>query len=112
MTPPYTQRQVLDFRSAGCPFISTSFLPPIQGNGVLGTQGMGVRCPWFAAVAEPVAGNATVWHLPKGAMLRIGTWSLILPWGCPVSQTVRSGNTVSVAILSPHEHLMRALEHT
>lgn len=39
-------------------------------------------------------------------------WSLIFACGSPVSQIVRSGNTVNVEILSPNEHLIFAFEHT
>ena len=53
--------------------------PGVQGAGVLGTQGMGVRTPAAAAVADAVAGNAGERQTPKGGMFTIGLWSRMFP---------------------------------
>jgi hypothetical protein len=38
---------------------------------------MGVNTPSAAAVAAATAGLAGHWHMPKGGMFMIGTWSMI-----------------------------------
>jgi hypothetical protein len=44
-----------------------------------GTQGMGVRTPIAAAVAEATVGLAIDWHIPKGAIFTMGLLSMMLP---------------------------------
>ena len=53
--------------------------PGVQGAGVLGTHGIGVRVPMAAAVAAAVAGKAGERQTPKGGMFAIGLWSRMLP---------------------------------
>lgn len=75
-------------------------------------QGIGVRCPWWAAVAEAVAGKPKERHLPNGAKLTIVKWSLMFAMGFPVRNTVRMGNTVNLALLVPIVHFIVAPEQT
>lgn len=112
IVPPQMHLHVDDLSSAGCPFSSTSFFPPVHGNGVLGMQGIGVSLPCAAAVAETVAGYARLRQRPNGAIFFIGVWSLILACGRPDRYIVLFGETVSVEILFPHEHSILALEQT
>jgi hypothetical protein len=39
---------------------------------------MGVNTPMAAAVAAATVGLAGDWHIPKGGMFDIGTWSMML----------------------------------
>lgn len=48
-------------------------LPGAQGDVVTGIQGMGVRTPSAAAVAEATVGLANELHIPKGRILTMGT---------------------------------------
>jgi len=75
-------------------------------------QGIGVRCPWAAAVAEAVAGKPNERHKPKGARFTIDLWSLMFAIGGPVRLTVRTGNTVRLAGLVPMVQRIMAPEQT
>jgi len=55
--------------------------PGIQGAAVTGTQGIGVRTPSAAAVAEATVGLAVDMHMPKGRMLTPGTLSIMVAAG-------------------------------
>lgn len=55
--------------------------PGIQGAGVAGMQGTGVGTPIAAAVADTKAGLVGDMHIPKGGMLTMGLWSMILAAG-------------------------------
>ncbi len=52
--------------------MSTVDEPGVQGAMVIGTQGMGVRTPSAAAVAEATVGLATELHIPKGGIFTVG----------------------------------------
>src|ERR1700754_4216181 len=58
-------------------------------------HGPGVGTPSAAAVAAAVAGLACDMHGPKGLMLTIGTWSLMLAAGWCAVLTSLTGSTVS-----------------
>lgn len=79
ITPPQTQfRQEVSF-SAGKFDVGTVGAPATHGAGVFGTQGMGVRTPAAAVVADDVAGKASELQTPKGGMFTIGLWSMMFP---------------------------------
>jgi hypothetical protein len=69
--------------SVGAPCVSTCVLPGAQGATVLGMQGMGVRTPQAAEVAEATLGLARERHIPKVGMLTIGLLSMILATNLP-----------------------------
>jgi hypothetical protein len=47
--------------------------PGVQGAGVTGTQGIGVKTPKAEAVAAATVGFASELHIPKGMMFTMGT---------------------------------------
>jgi hypothetical protein len=47
--------------------------PGVQGAGVTGMHGIGVRTPNAAAVADATAGFAIDIHMPNGIMFTMGT---------------------------------------
>ncbi len=46
--------------------------PGAHGDGVTGKQGMGVKTPNAAEVAEATAGLLREEHIPNGGMLTVG----------------------------------------
>ena len=65
-----------------------------QGPVITGAQGMGVKTPIAAEVADDTEGLAIDWHMPNDMMLVDGTTSMILPismfphWGRRGSDTI------------------------
>jgi hypothetical protein len=57
---------------AGMLPIKTVGAPTIHGATVTGKQGMGVRTPIAAAVADATVGLAIDEHMPKGRMFTMG----------------------------------------
>jgi hypothetical protein len=57
--------------------------PGVHGAVVTGMQGIGVRTPRAAAVAEATMGLARDMHMPKGGMFTIGAKSMMLAAGVP-----------------------------
>lgn len=55
--------------------------PGAHGAGITGTQGIGVRTPMAAAVADATEGLAMLWHMPKGMMFTIGLLSMMFAAG-------------------------------
>lgn len=78
----------------------------IHGAGVTGTQGMGVRTPSAAAVAEATTGFAMDRHMPKGTMFTIGLLSRMLPAGGPWAITRLTGRMLSGDGVNPMLHLI------
>ena len=78
MLPPQMQMSFELLFSAGMPHTSTVGEPGIQGAGVAGTHGMGVKTPSAAAVAAATMGLDGLWHIPKGGMFMIGMLSMML----------------------------------
>lgn len=59
-----------------------SCLPPgAQGATITGMQGMGVRTPIAAEVAEATIGLLSDWHMPKGRILTSGAKSMMVAFG-------------------------------
>jgi len=52
--------------------------PGLHGAVITGTQGIGVRTPIAAEVAEATVGFAIDWHMPNGMMFTIGAKSMML----------------------------------
>jgi hypothetical protein len=95
IVPPQTQRQVSVCRRAGCSAIETVGEPGVQGAGVLGAHGCGVKTPPAAAVAAAVAGNDGDMHGPNGRIFTNGLWSPIFAAAWPAAVRCRDGATRS-----------------
>ena len=93
--------------SAGIPPIMTVAEPGAQGATVTGTQGMGVKTPQAAAVADATAGLAMDVHMPKGGMFVMGTKSMMLAAGV-VALVLLVGKTDRTDGASPNEHIITA----
>src|ERR1700735_4570179 len=78
MTPPQMHISCETLSSEGKFPNSTVGAPAIQGAGVAGMHGIGVSTPRAAAVAAATVGLEGELHMPKGMMLSIGMWSLVL----------------------------------
>ena len=74
----------LSASNAGAEPIRTAGEPGVQGAGVTGKHGIGVRTPRAAAVAAATAGFAGEIHIPKGATFVIGLLSRTVAAGTPV----------------------------
>src|SRR6476660_5519805 len=97
MSPPHMHISFDELVRAGLPATITVGDPGAHGDVVFGMQGMGVKTPRAAAVAAATAGFAGDMHMPNGAILAIGIWSMIFASGiCPVA-TRPTGRTVRVA---------------
>ena len=68
---------------------------------------------WLAAdVADATCGLARLWHMPNGAMLTFGLWSMMFAIGTPSALTLPAGRTVSVPGDMPNEHIIEAPDAT
>jgi hypothetical protein len=104
MTPPNEQTQVEPETNAGLPPIVVRGAVGIQVPAIAGTHGIGVRTPSAAAVAAATVGLAMLEHIPNGAILTIGTMSLIAAAGRPSMVTLLIGKMFSVVGAKPKEH--------
>jgi hypothetical protein len=111
ITPPQMHINVQELLSAGKFPRSTVVDPGVQGLGVLGTQGIGVKTPKAAAVADATVGFAGEVHMPKGIMLVMGMLSMILASGVWV-KTLFLGRTTSELGAAPKLHCNIAPMHT
>lgn len=73
MTPPHAHMHFEVLFRAGLLPSKIVGEPGAHGAEVFGTQGIGVRTPMAAAVAEATVGFAIDIHIPKGGMLVMGT---------------------------------------
>jgi hypothetical protein len=108
MRPPQAQRQVETELRAGTLPTRTVGDPGVQGAVMTGTQGMGVRTPWAAAVAEATWGFERVVHMPKGMMFIIGAKSLMVATGFFSALTMLEGRMARVDGATPKGHCMLA----
>jgi hypothetical protein len=69
---------VLESVRAGRLLMSTVGFPGAHGATVTGTQGIGVKTPMAAAVADMTVGFAGELHMPKGSILTHGMLSMIV----------------------------------
>jgi hypothetical protein len=111
MTPPQVHMHVQVLLSAGMPPINVVGAPGVQGVVVTGMQGIGVKTPRAAAVAEATVGLAIDIHMPKGGMLVMGMWSMMFAAGV-VALTLFTGNTLRAEGAIPKVHIMTAPEVT
>src|SRR5438270_2625409 len=81
--PPQLHMHMEVLLRAGMPPSMTVAEPGVQGELVMGMQGMGVRTPRAAAVAEATVGLAMDMHMPKVMMLVMGMKSMMLAAGVP-----------------------------
>ncbi len=103
ITPPQMQLSFELLFSAGIFPSMTVDEPGAHGAGVTGTQGMGVRTPNAAEVAEATVGFEMDEHTPNGGMFTIGLPSMMLAKG--VFDDVRfAGSTLSTAGAAPKLH--------
>ena len=95
MTPPQIHISCETLSSEGKFPSNTVGAPVIQGAGVAGMQGIGVSTPRAAAVAAATTGLEGDVHMPKGMILVIGIWSMMLASGTWLVITLLVGSTTS-----------------
>jgi hypothetical protein len=81
--------------------------PTTQGDTVTGKQGIGVKTPKAAAVADITIGLARLEHVPKGKILTNGLLSIMLAAGI-LTNTLLTGNVINVDGAAPKLHLRTA----
>jgi uracil phosphoribosyltransferase len=79
-----------------------------HGETTIGTHGIGVRTPSFAAVAAATVGLDGVLHIPKVMIFIIGIKSEIETTGIPQAKTGVFGIIVNEEEATPNEHLHNA----
>src|SRR5262249_10136055 len=99
------QVQVQVLFKAGMPPSITVAEPGTQGATVLGMQGMGVRTPRAAAVAEATVGLASDMHMPNVGIFTIGLLSMIFAAGAPI-MVLFAGRTLRALGATPNEHII------
>ena len=104
ITPAQLHMHLDVLLSAGRFPIRTVGEPGAQGVIVMGMQGIGVRTPMAAAVAEATVGLARLVHMPKGVMFIMGLWSMMLAAGWFPTIVRFNGATISVEGATPKEH--------
>lgn len=84
-------------------------LPPgAQGAAITGIQGIGVKTPAAAAVAEATVGLAMLWHMPNGMIFAIGLLSIMLPAGLFCTFGRIGSITIKLEGAIPKEHWSKA----
>lgn len=110
ITPRYEQLHFDELLRAGA-LRKVTVADPGAHATVTGTQGVGVKTPLAADVADAVAGFVSDEHIPNVGILVTGIASLMLAAGFLSAVTV--GNvTSSVAGAAPKEHDMVAVAAT
>jgi hypothetical protein len=79
---------------------------------VTGTQGIGVRTPDAAVVAEATVGLATQLHMPKGKMLTMGLLSMMFAAGILLVRTQLVGSTTNLLGAAPKVQFKVAPQQT
>ena len=72
IVPPYEHWQTDVLFKAGILAIMTVEHPGVQGADVMGVQGVGVKTPLAAAVADAVAGFAILVHITNPGIFTKG----------------------------------------
>jgi hypothetical protein len=111
MTPPQVHINVDVLLSAGIFPIRTVGEPGFHGAVVTGIQGIGVKTPEAAEVAEATVGFARLEHTPNGMIVTNGRLSMIVAAGVIVF-TILDGKTLRVEGAAPKEHCSVAPIHT
>ena len=107
ITPPHMHMHVEVLFNAGIPPSITVAEPGVHGAVVAGTQGIGVKTPRAAAVADATVGFATDMHIPNVGILVMGIMSMMFAAGVP--HIVRfAGNTTREDGATPKEHIITA----
>jgi hypothetical protein len=107
ITPAQLHMHLLVLLRAGMPRTMAVGEPGAQGADVTGMQGIGVRTPSAAAVAEATVGFASDVHIPKGGMLAIGLLSMMFAAGLFSAVTVGS-MTIKLDGATPKLHIITA----
>jgi len=108
ITPPQLHTHIESEFNAGLLPIITVGEPGTHGAEVTGMHGIGVSTPSAAAVAAATVGLLSVVHMPNGAMLSIGTWSMIVAAGLPPAIVNPVGSTASTDGAAPKLHCSEA----
>jgi len=111
MTPSQVHISLEVLFKAGIPPMRKRGDPGAQGASVTGTQGCGVKIPKAADVAEATWGLAIELHIPKGIILTMGTWSMMLAAGVGTISRF-CGRTVRTLGVKPKLHFRVAPIHT
>ena len=106
--PAHVQIALQLLSRVGKPPVKTAELPVIQGDTVIGMQGMGVKTPKAAAVAAATVGFAILLHIPKVGMSAIGVKFMIVPT-CIMAETMAIGVAFNVAGAVPKVQLIMAV---
>lgn len=104
MTPPNEQAHLDELVSAGFPPMRVLGEPGAHGAAVTGVQGIGVRTPNAAAVADATAGLASEVQTPNGMMFTKGLLSRIVAAGWELAVTRSTGSTVIGLGAAPKLH--------
>ena len=108
ITPPHIYMHLSLDETTGIPANKHVGFVAIHGATIEGTQGIGVKTPMAAAVAEATVGFDKVVHIPNVAILTIGTKSVMVAIGNPAANTGSLGRTVNAAGAIPKEQLHKA----
>jgi len=93
-------------------FAILAFPPGVHGATKTGMQGIGVKVPIAAAVAEATCGLDIDLHIPKEAIFSIGVKSIIFPI-CIFPMVGRKGSIITKLVgEAPKEHSNVAPLHT
>ncbi|GHT88314.1 hypothetical protein FACS1894113_0460 [Alphaproteobacteria bacterium] len=106
--PPKAHIHIFPFMTTAPVASSTVGLVDTQGDAITGTHGIGVKTPSAAAVAAATAGLAGHEHIPKHAILSIGTKLVMLATGKLQARTLFKGRMLSGPGATPNEHLHTA----
>lgn len=104
ITPPHMHWQIEPAASAGCPEIFVVGEPGCHGPVGTGTQGIGVRVPSAAAVADATVGFDRLVHIANGGMFMPGTMLVMTAAGRPSMVTVACGRADKVDGAVPKVH--------
>src|SRR5215472_19094699 len=104
MTPPQMHISLHWLSRVGLLASRTVGTPGTHGAVVTGIQGIGVRTPIAAAVAEATEGFAGDMHIPKGMMFTMGTLSIMLASGWFPVLTRFTGSTTKLLGAMPMLH--------
>lgn len=93
---------------AGMLAINTVGTPGIQGAGITGVHGIGVKTPRAAAVAAITVGLAILIHIPKGGMFTNGLLSMMVADGKLLAVTLPVGSTLRTLGATPNVQVSAA----
>jgi hypothetical protein len=106
--PPQVHNSLQLLLTIGIEPLSTAGTPGSQGEAVAGTQGIGVRTPSAAAVAEATVGFDGEVHMPNGGTLTMGLKCELLADGTADVSIVVLGMTITLAGATPKVHIIVA----